>query len=214
MAHNKGYDLKQFKDNSYDIKGFIDNIKGKPEENLLISVLLRSMTPSSYSIINKSHFGLGFDNYTYFTSPIRRYADLLIHRIVKDTILSNKDTIDEKLKEISRNSVESLSFLDKNSRKAERYIIQIKAARYMKDRLGEEYYGVISSISHKGIYVAIEGLEIEGFIESFYIGADYRFYQDMQSVYINKIKTYELGDRLKVLVASANTENGKILFSL
>lgn len=214
LAHNKGYDLKQFKDNSYDIKGFIDNIKGKPEENLLISVLLRSMTPSSYSIINKSHFGLGFDNYTYFTSPIRRYADLLIHRIVKDTILSNKDTIDEKLKEISRNSVESLSFLDKNSRKAERYIIQIKAARYMKDRLGEEYYGVISSISHKGIYVEIEGLEIEGFIESFYIGADYRFYQDMQSVYINKIKTYELGDRIKVLVASANTENGKILFSL
>ncbi|EKV57202.1 exoribonuclease R [Brachyspira hampsonii 30446] len=214
LAHTKGYELKQNPDKSYDIKGFIDNIKGKPEENLLVQVLLRSMTPSSYSIINKSHFGLGLDYYTYFTSPIRRYADLLVHRIVKDTILSNSDSADEKLKEVSKNSVESLSLLDKNSKKAERYLIQIKAARYMKDRLGDEYYGIISSMSPKGIYVEIEGLEIEGFIEATYIGSNYRFYQDMQAVYVDKLKAYELGDRVKVLVASANTENGKIFFSL
>ena len=214
LAHNKGYDLKKNKDNSYDIKGFIDNIKGKQEENLLIPVLLRSMTPSSYSTINKSHFGLGLDYYVYFTSPIRRYSDLLIHRIVKDTILSNKDSIDEKLKNVCKDSIESLSLLDKASKKAEKYLIQIKAARYMKDRLGDEYYGIISSISPKGIYVEIEGLEIEGFIESTYVGSNYKFYQDMQSVYVDKIKAYELGDRVKVLVASANVENGKIFFSL
>ena len=84
----------------------------------------------------------------------------------------------------------------------------------MKDRLGDEYYGLISSISNKGIYVEIEGLEIEGFIESTYVGSNYRFYPDMQSVYIDKIKAYELGDKVKVLVASANVENGKIFFSL
>ncbi|WP_300365534.1 RNB domain-containing ribonuclease [Brachyspira sp.] len=216
LAHNKGYDLKKNTDGSYDIKGFIDNIKGKQEENLLIPVLLRSMTPSSYSIVNKSHFGLGLDYYTYFTSPIRRYSDLLIHRIVKDTILSgkNSNSIDEKLKNICKDSIESLSLLDKTSKKAEKYIIQIKAARYMKDRLGDEYYGIISSINQKGIYVEIEGLEIEGFIEATYVGSNYRFYQDMQSVYVDKIKAYELGDRVKVLVASANVENGKIFFSL
>ena len=172
------------------------------------------MTPSSYSTVNKSHFGLGFDYYTYFTSPIRRYADLLIHRIVKDTILSNKETIDEKLKNVCKDSIDSLSLLDKTSKKAERYLRQIKAARYMKDRLGDEYYGLISSISNKGIFVEIEGLEIEGFIESTYVGSNYRFYPDMQSVYIDKIKAYELGDKVKVLVASANVENGKIFFSL
>ncbi len=214
LCHAKGYELKQFPDQTYDIKGFVDNIKGKPEENLLIPVLLRSMTPSSYSTVNKSHFGLGFDYYTYFTSPIRRYADLLIHRIVKDTILSNKETIDEKLKNVCKDSIDSLSLLDKTSKKAERYLRQIKAARYMKDRLGDEYYGLISSISNKGIFVEIEGLEIEGFIESTYVGSNYRFYPDMQSVYIDKIKAYELGDKVKVLVASANVENGKIFFSL
>ena len=214
LAHTKGYNLKENPDKSYDIKDFIDNVKGKQEENLLIPVLLRSMTPSSYSIVNKSHFGLGFDYYTYFTSPIRRYADLLIHRIVKDTILSNKDILDEKLKNVCKDSIDSLSLLDKTSKKAEKYLIQIKAARYMKDRLGDEYYGAVSSLSQKGMYVEIEGLEIEGFIESTYVGANYRFYQDMQSVYVDKLKAYELGDRVKVLVASANVENGKIFFSL
>ncbi|PCG20191.1 ribonuclease R family protein [Brachyspira sp. G79] len=214
LAHNKGYDLKELPDKSYDIKEFVDRVKGKQEENLLIPVLLRSMTPSSYSIINKSHFGLGLDYYTYFTSPIRRYADLLIHRIVKDTILSGKEFIEDNLKNICKDSIDSLSLLDKTSKKAERYTRQIKAARYMKDRLGDEYYGVISSISPKGIYVEIEGLDIEGFIESIYIGSNYRFYQDMQSVYIDKIKAYELGDRVKVLVAKSNVENGKIFFSL
>ena len=214
LAHNKGYDLKQLDDNTYNIKSFIDEIKGKQDENLLIPVLLRSMTPSSYSTVNKSHFGLGFDFYTYFTSPIRRYADLLVHRIVKDTIIKNNNNVNEKLKNICINSVENCSILDKTSKKAERYIRQIKAARYMKDRLGDEYYGVISSISHKGIYVEIEGLEIEGFIEATYVGSNYKFYQDMQSVYIDKIKAYELGNRVKILVASANVENGKIFFSL
>ena len=214
LAHNKGYDLKQLDDNTYNIKSFIDEIKGKQDENLLIPVLLRSMTPSSYSTVNKSHFGLGFDFYTYFTSPIRRYADLLVHRIVKDTIIKNNNAVNEKLKNICINSVENCSILDKTSKKAERYIRQIKAARYMKDRLGDEYYGVISSISHKGIYVEIEGLEIEGFIEATYVGSNYKFYHDMQSVYIDKIKAYELGNRVKILVASANVENGKIFFSL
>lgn len=214
LAHTKGYDLKENADKSYDIKGFIDNIKGKQEENLLIPVLLRSMTPSSYSIVNKSHFGLGFDYYTYFTSPIRRYADLLIHRIVKDTILSNGNSINDNLKNICKDSIDNLSLLDKTSKKAEKYLIQIKAARYMKDRLGDEYYGVISSITQKGIYVEIDGLEIEGFIEATYVGSNYRFYHDTQSVYVDKIKAYELGDRVKVLVASANVENGKIFFSL
>ncbi|WP_157154401.1 RNB domain-containing ribonuclease [Brachyspira murdochii] len=214
LAHNKGYDLKELPDKSYDIKEFVDRVKGKQEENLLIPVLLRSMTPSSYSIVNKSHFGLGLDYYTYFTSPIRRYADLLIHRIVKDTILSGNEVIEESLKNVCKDSIDSLSLLDKTSKKAERYTRQIKAARYMKDRLGDEYYGVISSISPKGIYVEIEGLDIEGFIESIYIGSNYRFYQDMQSVYIDKIKAYELGDRVKVLAAKSNVENGKIFFSL
>lgn len=217
LAHNKGYELKRLEDGSYDIKGFLENIKGRAEENLLISVLLRSMTPSSYSVKNKSHFGLGLDYYSYFTSPIRRYADLLTHRIVKSTIIdgiSGNYEIDSKLKDLCKDCCEELSLLDKTSNKAERHVRQIKAARYMKDRLGDEYYGIISSMFNNGITVEIEGLEIEGFIESHYVGADYRFYADMQSVFIDKSKAYELGDRVRIFVASVNIENGRINFSL
>lgn len=214
LAHNKGYELKKLPNNDYDIKGFVESIKGKAEENLLIPVLLRSMTPSSYSAINKSHFGLGLDYYAYFTSPIRRYADLINHRIVKSILIDGNKELDSKLKDLSKNSVEKLSLLDKTSNKAERDIRQIKAARYMKDRLGDEYYGIISSMSKNGITVEIEGLEIEGFIEAYYVGSDYRFYQDMQSVFIEKVKAYELGDKVKIFVASVNVENGRINFSL
>ena len=145
---------------------------------MLTSVLLRSMTPSSYSIVNKSHFGLGLDYYTYFTSPIRRYADLLIHRIVKSVLINKDKEIDLKLKDLCKDSFDKLSILDKTSNKAERNVRQVKAARFMKDRLGDEYFGIISSMSKYGITVEIEGLEIEGFIESHYVGSDYRFYQE------------------------------------
>lgn len=214
LAHNKGYELKKLENGGYDIKEFIERVKGKAEENLLTSVLLRSMTPSSYSIVNKSHFGLGLDYYTYFTSPIRRYADLLIHRIVKSVLINKDKEIDLKLKDLCKDSFDKLSILDKTSNKAERNVRQVKAARFMKDRLGDEYFGIISSMSKNGITVEIEGLEIEGFIESYYVGSDYRFYQDMQCVFIEKVKAYELGDRVKIFVASVNVENGKINFSL
>ena len=214
LAHNKGYELKKLPNEDYDIKSFVENIKGKSEEKLLIPVLLRSMTPSSYSVINKSHFGLGFDYYTYFTSPIRRYADLIIHRIVKSVLIDENKEIDSKLKDLCNDLSEKLSLLDKTSHRAEKDIRQVKAARYMKDRLGDEYYGIISSMSKNGITVEIEELEIEGFIEAYYVGSGYRFYQDMQSVFIDKVKAYELGDRVKIYVASVNVENGKINFSL
>ena len=214
LAHNKGYELKKLENGGYDIKEFIERVKGKAEENLLTSVLLRSMTPSSYSIVNKSHFGLGLDYYTYFTSPIRRYSDLLIHRIVKSVLINKDKEIDLKLKDLCKDSFEKLSILDKTSNKAERNVRQVKAARFMKDRLGDEYFGIISSMSKNGITVEIEGLEIEGFIDSHYVGSDYRFYQDMQCVFIEKVKAYELGDRVKIFVASVNVENGKINFSL
>lgn len=214
LAHNKGYELKKLQNEDYDIKSFVENIKGKSEEKLLIPVLLRSMTPSSYSVINKSHFGLGFDYYTYFTSPIRRYADLIIHRIVKSVLIDGNKEIDSKLKDLCNDLSEKLSLLDKTSHRAEKDIRQVKAARYMKDRLGDEYYGIISSMSKNGITVEIEELEIEGFIEAYYVGSGYRFYQDMQSVFIDKVKAYELGDRVKIYVASVNVENGKINFSL
>lgn len=214
LAHNKGYELKKLPNEDYDIKSFVENIKGKSEEKLLIPVLLRSMTPSSYSVINKSHFGLGFDYYTYFTSPIRRYADLIIHRIVKSVLIDGNKEIDSKLKDLCNDLSEKLSLLDKTSHRAEKDIRQVKAARYMKDRLGDEYYGIISSMSKNGITVEIEELEIEGFIEAYYVGSGYRFYQDMQSVFIDKVKAYELGDRVKIYVASVNVENGKINFSL
>ena len=214
LAHNKGYELKKLENDGYDIKEFIERVKGKAEENLLTSVLLRSMTPSSYSIVNKSHFGLGLDYYTYFTSPIRRYADLLIHRIVKSVLINKDKEIDLKLKDLCKDSFDKLSILDKTSNKAERNVRQVKAARFMKDRLGDEYFGIISSMSKYGITVEIEGLEIEGFIESHYVGSDYRFYQDMQSIFTDRRKAYEFGDRVKIFVASVNVENGKINFSL
>lgn len=212
LAHNKGYELKKLDENNYDLIDFLEKIKGKAEEKLLTGVLMRSMTPSSYSVVHKSHFGLGFDYYTYFTSPIRRYVDLTIHRIVKDYIIDKKTYANDDNKYMS--VADECTLLDRTSKKAERHLRQIKAARYMKDRLGYEYYGFISLLSRNGITVEIEGLDIEGFIESTYVGANYRFYEDMQSIYIDKVKMYELGDMVKIFVVKANIETGKIYFSL
>lgn len=209
LALNKNFDLNKMR-----IDEFVEKVRGSEYENLLIPVLLRSMTPSSYSTTKKSHFGLSLDYYTYFTSPIRRYVDLLIHRIVKDVIINKNSSINDTLKDVCTTNIEHLSILDKKAKKAENTLIQIKASRYMKDRLGDEYYGIISSISNKGIFVEVEGLEIEGFIEAHYVGSNYRFYQDTQSIYLDRLKAYELGDRIRILVASANTETGKIQFSL
>ncbi len=209
LALNKNFDLNKMR-----IDEFVEKVRGSEYENLLIPVLLRSMTPSSYSTTKKSHFGLSLDYYTYFTSPIRRYVDLLIHRIVKDVIINKNSSINDTLKDVCTTNIEHLSILDKKAKKAENTLIQIKAARYMKDRLGDEYYGIISSISNKGIFVEVEDLEIEGFIEAHYVGSNYRFYQDTQSIYLDRLKAYELGDRIRILVASANTETGKIQFSL
>ena len=139
---------------------------------------------------------------------------MLIHRIVKSVLINKDKEIDLKLKDLCKDSFDKLSILYKTSNKAERNVRQVKAARFMKDRLGDEYFGIISSMSKYGITVEIEGLEIEGFIESHYVGSDYRFYQDMQCVFIEKVKAYELGDRVKIFVASVNVENGKINFSL
>lgn len=209
LALNKNFDLNKMR-----IDEFVEKVRGSEYENLLIPVLLRSMTPSSYSTTKKSHFGLSLDYYTYFTSPIRRYADLLIHRIVKDVIINKNSSINDTLKYVCTTNIEHLSILDKKAKKAENTLIQIKASRYMKDRLGDEYYGIISSISNKGIFVEVEGLEIEGFIEAHYVGSNYRFYQDTQSIYLDRLKAYELGDRIRILVASSNVESGKIFFSL
>lgn len=209
LALNKNFDLNKMR-----IDEFVEKVRGSEYENLLIPVLLRSMTPSSYSTTKKSHFGLSLDYYTYFTSPIRRYVDLLIHRIVKDVIINKNSSINDTLKDVCTTNIEHLSILDKKAKKAENTLIQIKASRYMKDRLGDEYYGIISSISNKGIFVEVEGLEIEGFIEAHYVGSNYRFYQDTQSIYLDRLKAYELGDRIRILVASSNVESGKIFFSL
>ena len=187
LALNKNFDLNKMR-----IDEFVEKVRGSEYENLLIPVLLRSMTPSSYSTTKKSHFGLSLDYYTYFTSPIRRYVDLLIHRIVKDVIINKNSSINDTLKDVCTTNIEHLSILDKKAKKAENTLIQIKAARYMKDRLGDEYYGIISSISNKGIFVEVEDLEIEGFIEAHYVGSNYRFYQDTQSIYLDRLKVLSL----------------------
>lgn len=222
LSKIKGYEVIKSSNGNFNLRAFVDSVRGSKDEKLLISLLLKSMRPAIYSVDNKSHFGLGFDYYTYFTSPIRRYVDLINQRLVK-TLIHNEIKTDEKeyrkvinddLKSILKSSAESCSILDKTASKAEKILRQIKAARYMKEKLGDEYHGIISSVSKKGIFVEIEEMGIEGFIDSTYVGGNYRYFEDNQTVYIDKVKGYTLGDCVKVYVAKSDVSKCKIYFSL
>lgn len=195
----------------------LNSLKDKPEFTILSSLLLRSMKKAEYSKTNIGHFGLALENYTHFTSPIRRFPDLTVHRLLK-TYLVNKDFsmstinyLDNALVTIAEHSSER----EVASINAERDVNDMKMAEYMESHIGEEYVGVISSVTNFGFFVELENL-IEGLVHVNTLKGDYYNYVPELLALIGKStkKTYRVGDKIKIKVVNASKENALIDFEI
>lgn len=202
---------------SKDISQWLEDNKDNKNLDLINLMLLRSMAKAKYSIENLGHFGLALENYTHFTSPIRRYPDLLVHRIFwmyefqKNEYSSNRDSFAEQLSKFcdmsSKNELIAI--------KCENDVNAMKFAEYMTKHIGEEFEGFVSAVSNFGVFVELPNT-IEGMIKLSDLGNDYFTYNEKTKQLIGKKSgiIYSLGSKVIVKVLAANKETRKIEFSL
>lgn len=218
FLYNFGYKIKATKEQVYP-KAFADvleEIKGKPEERVISNLILRTLKIAKYESENKGHFGIASKYYCHFTSPIRRYPDLFIHRMIS-MYLENPKQMNEVKKEIYRSQAvryaETSSEREKVAQKVEREAIQIKMAEYMQEKVGEEFDGVISSITSFGMFVELENT-VEGLIRFENLGEDYYIYdENRKTLFGERTKTiFKIGDSIRIRVIRANKELREIDF--
>ncbi len=197
-----------------DINALLDQVKGKPEEYLIKTATLRSMAKAVYTTRNVGHFGLAFKFYTHFTSPIRRYPDLLIHRLVKH--YSEGDTFTkEEVAELDTLAVHS-SEREAAAVEAERDSIKMKLVEFMSDKVGEEFDAVISGVSERGLFVELNLTRAEGMIRIRDLGDDYYIYDEKcYRIVGERTKTqYALGDPIRVRLSAVRQAERELDFEL
>ena len=207
---NFGYKIKGSKDNIHP-KAFaevLEDIVGKEEERVISTLILRTLKVARYESQNKGHFGIASNYYCHFTSPIRRYPDLFIHRIISAYIEKGynvKDTWKEEYQEKATMFAQSSSEREKIAQKVERDSIDIKKAEYMQDKIGKEYSGIISSITSFGMFVELENT-VEGLIRFEDLGNDYFIFDENRKTLLGEKtkKFYKIGDKVKIRVKNAN----------
>ena len=189
----------------------LKSVENTPIKESLNKVILRSMQKAKYSPECLGHFGLGLDYYCHFTSPIRRYPDLTIHRIIKNYLKDKQLDID--LKEFVYESCEQSSLKERNADEAERAVDDLKKAQYMVKHIGDEYEGIISSVTNFGIFVELEN-GIEGLVKTENLPEkNYLFFE--KSYKLKGQKTcFSLGDRVKIKVIASNIYDRKVEFCL
>lgn len=215
-----GYKIKGNKENIHP-KAFgqvLEQIKGKEEERVISNLILRTLKVARYENENKGHFGIASKYYCHFTSPIRRYPDLFIHRIISD-YLAKGYTQTEKWKheyqKIAEEVAKQSSDREKIATQVERESEDLKKAEFMQDKIGEEFDGIISNITSFGIFVELENT-VEGLIRFENLGEkEYFNYDEMHKHLIgeNSKKVYKVGDKIRIRVIEANKELRKIAFS-
>lgn len=198
-----------------DVQKVLEKAKGTKEEMFISTMTLRSMTKARYSEINDIHFGLAFDYYSHFTSPIRRYADLTIHRIIKRHLKGKlSGGIVKNLKVILPEIAEQVSRTEKIAQDAERQVQDIKMAEYMSERIGERYDGRVSSITNFGIFVELDNL-IEGLVSYRSMDGYYEFDVDhYKAVDYDTKNEFHIGDEVKIEVINVDLNMGNIDFKL
>lgn len=210
FLYNFGLKIRIVNEKIYpkEVSKILEEIKGKEEEKVVSTLILRTLKIARYEAENKGHFGIASKYYCHFTSPIRRYPDLFIHRIIskyleENYVVSDKFIEDFKQKAIDRARMSSER--EKVATKAERDSEDMKKAEFMQDKIGQEYEGIVSSVTQFGIFVELENT-VEGLIRFENLGNEYFIYDENRKRLIgeNSNKVYKIGDRVKIRVISAN----------
>lgn len=198
------------------MQNLLNEFRDKDEFVILSDMLLRSMKKAIYSTNNIGHFGLASKNYTHFTSPIRRFPDLTVHRLLRTYLFENRidmETVNFNAKYLI-DVAEHSSETEVNSVEAERDVLDMKMAEYMESHIGEEYKGIISGVTNFGMFVELDNL-IEGLIHISTLDGFYTYVPEMLAlISANKKKKYRIGDRVKIVVTNANKNQGIIDFEL
>lgn len=197
------------------LQEILDKVKGRPEENLISTVLLRSMNRARYDGDNLGHFGLASKAYLHFTSPIRRYPDLIVHRVMRRALIEGRTVPNawfEALQEICARSSER----ERKAQLAERDSIEMKKIEYMRRHLGEDFDGTISSVTAFGFFVLLDRVFVEGLVHISSIGNDYYTFVPGSYALVGdrNRRRFQLGDRVRVQVVRANKEERQIDFLL
>lgn len=194
-----------------DFNNILENIKNTPEEALIKKTMLRSMSKAKYKPTNDGHFGLAYEHYLHFTSPIRRYPDLMVHRALNMWFINNAGGLKEMGNRLE--NVSSISTLQEiNAAMCERDVTDIRKAQYMSDKIGEEFTGTVSGITAYGMFVELENT-VEGLVPISSMDGYFDFDEANYRLISDK-KCYRLGDSVKIKVFSADTLLGKVEFTL
>ena len=201
-----------------EVSKILEEIKGKEEEKVISTLILRTLKVARYESENKGHFGIASKYYCHFTSPIRRYPDLFIHRIIskylEDNYVVDENWIEE-YQERAKRRAEASSEREKVATKVERDSEDLKKAEYMENKIGEEYEGIVSSVTQFGIFVELENT-VEGLIRFENLGNEYFIYDEERKMLIGEKtnKTYKIGDKVNIRVISANKMLRQIDFEI
>jgi ribonuclease R len=200
------------KPESKDFAKVLKQVKGRDDENIIKTVVLRTMKQATYTPLNEGHFGLAFDLYTHFTSPIRRYPDLLVHRAIKRVINKKNRKPSKKMVQLGGH----LSMTERRADDATRDVEQWLKCEYMRDKVGEEYSGVISGVAGFGFFVELSDIFIEGMIAVRDLRDDYYVYDEIHHRLIGRAagKIFRLGDVVHIKVTAVSLDDRKISFVL
>ena len=221
ILFNFGYKIKISKEDIVypnEFAKILENVKGKDEEKVVSNIILRTLRVAKYEAENKGHFGIASKYYCHFTSPIRRYPDLFIHRIISEYLESNYMVNEFWIKKYEKRAekrAENCSERERTATKVEREAEDIKKAEFMENKIGEKYEGIVSSVTNFGIYVELENT-VEGLIRYETLGDEYFIYNEerREAIGEHSHKVYKIGDKVKIRVADANKLLKKIDFEI
>ena len=197
---------------AHDYAAVAEKIKGEPHEHLVSTVMLRSMNQAVYQPDNLGHFGLNYEYYAHFTSPIRRYPDLLIHRAIRFAWTKQEIEKFDYTENDMKGLGEHCSGTERRADEATRDAVTFLKCEFLSHRLGEEYDAVVSAATNFGLFVELDPLYVEGLIHITELGEDYFHYDSSRHCLKGERtgKVYRLGDRVRVQVAQVNLDERKI----